>query len=138
MYLKGNIKGLQHLGIPVSSLEKSKEFYKSLGFIEIMSTEIENEGGRIKVAFMEISGLTIELYQFDGDKLLEIKARGDGHIDHVALDVEDIDAAYSTLKDAGFNIIDDAPKFLPFFEHGVQFFTITGPDGEKVEFNHKI
>jgi lactoylglutathione lyase len=48
----------------------------------------------------------------------------------------DIEQAYKDICAAGLEILEeDAPVFLPFWEHGVKFFTIRGPDGEKVEFN---
>jgi catechol 2,3-dioxygenase-like lactoylglutathione lyase family enzyme len=66
----------------------------------------------------------------------EITARRDGHIDHIALNVLDIEAAYAEIRAAGLEILEpDVPVFLPFWAHGVKFFTVRGPDGEKVEFN---
>jgi len=48
----------------------------------------------------------------------------------------DINRAYAEIKSAGLEILEEnAPVFLPFWEHGVKYFTVRGPDGEKVEFN---
>jgi lactoylglutathione lyase len=48
----------------------------------------------------------------------------------------DIEQAYQEIRTAGLEILEEpAPVFLPFWEKGVKFFTIRGPDGEKVEFN---
>jgi 4-hydroxyphenylpyruvate dioxygenase-like putative hemolysin len=68
-------------------------------------------------------------------ELEAIRKRKDGHIDHIAFDSEDIDTTFAVLKDAGFNIIEEAPVFLKFWKNGCRFFNITGPDGERLEFN---
>ncbi len=74
-----------------------------------------------------------------GEEHSEIATRHDGHIDHIALDVLDIDKAYAEILAAGMEVLEDeAPRFLPFWTHGVKFFTVRGPDGEKVEFNQML
>ena len=136
MLLQGNLQGLQHLGLPVTNLERSKAFYAQLGFTETLRTEIQAQTDVIQVAMMEHENFTIELYQLGQEDLQEIAKRADGHIDHVALNVLDIEQAYAEIKAAGLEILEDnAPVFLPFWEHGVKYFTVRGPDGEKIEFN---
>lgn len=136
MLLKGNLQGLQHIGIPVTDLERSKAFYIQLGFVEVMRTDIPGALEPIRVAMMQHEKLTIELYQLDEEKRQAISKRTDGHIDHIALDVMDIEKAYAEICAAGLEVLEDAaPVFLPFWDHGVKYFTLRGPDGEKVEFN---
>lgn len=136
MLLQDNLQGLQHLGIPVTNLERSKDFYAQLGFIEAMRTDIQPQTEVIRVAMMQHENFTIELYQLGQEDLQEIAKRADGHIDHVALNVLDIEQAYMEIKAAGLEILEDnAPIYLPFWEHGVKYFTVRGPDGEKIEFN---
>jgi catechol 2,3-dioxygenase-like lactoylglutathione lyase family enzyme len=136
MLLQDNLQGLQHLGIPVTNLERSKDFYAQLGFIEPMRTDIQPQTEVIRVAMMQHENFTIELYQLGQEDLQEIAKRTDGHIDHVALNVLDIEQAYMEIKAAGLEILEDnAPIYLPFWEHGVKYFTVRGPDGEKIEFN---
>jgi lactoylglutathione lyase len=67
--------------------------------------------------------------------LAEIGKRRDGHIDHIAFDVADIDETFATVKEAGFNVVEDRPVFLQFWKNGCMYFNITGPDGERLEFN---
>jgi catechol 2,3-dioxygenase-like lactoylglutathione lyase family enzyme len=134
--LKDNLQGFQHLGLPVTDLERSKAFYLNFGFIEIMRTDLPPQAQPIRVAMLEKAGFTLELYQLPGADREEVATRQDGHIDHIALNVLDIDVAFTEIKAAGLEILEpDAPVFLPFWAHGVKFFTIRGPDGEKVEFN---
>lgn len=136
MLLQGNLQGLQHLGLPVTNLERSKDFYARLGFSEAMRTDIQPQSEVIRVAMMQHENFTIELYQLGQEDLQEIAKRADGHIDHVALIVLDIEQAYAEIKAAGLEILEDnAPVYLPFWEHGVKYFTVRGPDGEKIEFN---
>ena len=68
-------------------------------------------------------------------ELVAIRERKDGHVDHVALDVDDINTAFETLKNAGFNVLEEQPVFLPFWKNGCKYFNITGLDGERLEFN---
>lgn len=136
MLLENNLQGFQHLGLPVTNLENSKTFYMNFGFKEVMRTDLHPEDQPIRVAMLEKNGFTIELYQLHGAERDEIASRTDGHIDHIALNVRDIDAAFAEIKSAGLIILEDnAPVYLPFWKHGVKFFTVRGPDGEKVEFN---
>jgi lactoylglutathione lyase len=136
MLLKGNLRGLQHIGLPVTDLERSKAFYAQLGFVETMRAELPRETGSVQVSMMQHEGLTIELYQPGEKKRLEIAKRVDGHVDHIALDVMDIEKALSEIRAAGLEILEEgAPVSLPFWEHGAKYFTVRGPDGEKVEFN---
>jgi len=139
MLLQGNLQGLQHLGIPVTNLERSKDFYAQLGFTEAMRTDIQPQSEVIRVAMLQHENFTIELYQLGQEDLQEIAKRADGHIDHVALNVLDIEQAYAEIKAAGLEILEDnAPVYLPFWEHGVKYFTVRGPDGEKIEFNQIV
>ncbi|WP_342045036.1 VOC family protein [Bacillus sp. OTU530] len=131
------LKGWSHLGIPVTDINKSKSFYKDLGFIEVMNAEVKREEGIIKAAFMDLNGFHIELYQLFGEDLEEIKTRADGHIDHIALDVLDVDQAFNELREANYTIEETVPSFIDFGDFEVRFFHVKGPDNEKIEFNQK-
>ena len=136
-FLQDNFNGLQHLGLPVSNLEASLEFYKSLGFKRIMASHVDvtEENDTILVAMMEQKGVIIELYQVTKKEMDELKSRKDGHIDHIAFDVADVKKAFHELKEAGFIMVEDKPVFLDFWEKGCKYFAIRGLDGEKLEFN---
>ena len=135
-YLQGNLQGMQHLGLPVTNLVRSLAFYEQLGFVTALRTDL---AGPVQVAMMEMGGLTIELYQKPGAERDQVAGRQDGHIDHIALDVLDIESALTELKAAGFEILESgAPVSLPLWANGVRYFTVRGPDGEKVEFNQRL
>jgi lactoylglutathione lyase len=132
------LTGLQHLGVPVTNLEASRAFYKRLGFTEALLTELPTEQGTIHVSFLQLGNFILELYQLAGEELAEIATRRDGHIDHFALDVRDIDAAFAAVRAAGLMPLEDAPVYLPFWEKGIRYFVVRGPDGEKVEFCQRL
>ena len=60
-------------------------------------------------------------------------------VDHIAIDVKNIDDLFQVVKEAGtFKMLDQQVNGLPFWENGVKFFTIEGPNKEKIEFCEKL
>ena len=118
---KANTTGVQHLGLPTEKFDETVAFYHGLGF--------ETTWTNGEVAFLQLGTLVIETYKEP------VSAKCNGAIDHVALNVKDIEAAWRDAQDCGYETEDTAINFLPFFENGVKFFTIIGPNREKVEFN---
>lgn len=136
MLLEGNLQALQHLAIPVTDMARSRAFYEQFGFKETLSKDIAVDGDVVKVLFLKKDDLTLELFQLAEAMLKQVAEREDGHIDHVALNVKDIDKACEELTAAGIVPLEDnAPVFLPLWKNGTKFFTVRGPDGEKVEFS---
>ena len=130
MNLKEQLNGVQHIGIPTNDIEKTIEFYQKLGF-EIAFQPV-NEEANEKVAFLKLHTLVIETYE---NKAAAMQA---GAVDHIAIDVKDIEKVYSMIDRAGLNSTQDTIHFLPFWEKGVKFFTIEGPNKEKVEFSQYL
>jgi catechol 2,3-dioxygenase-like lactoylglutathione lyase family enzyme len=129
------INHLQHIGIPVTDIKVSEAFYQQLGFINVMDSSFDHNGCIGTMMMMRLKEIIIELYQLPENDLVEIRNRKDGHIDHVTFDVSDVDKAFLTLKEASFDIVEEQPVFLPFWEKGCRYFNILGPDGERLEFN---
>lgn len=122
--IKDRIQGMQHIGLPTNDMKKTLAFYESLGF-EI-ATRHNNNGE--DVVFLSLGNICIESYE-NG------QAVGfHGAIDHICLDVDDIEKTWEEAKAAGLNIIDDEIQSLPFWANGVRFFNVLGPNHEKVEF----
>lgn len=130
-----DIRAIQHVGIPVTDIKHSVAFYSKLGFANIMQSPFGNKGEEGVCVMMKREAIVIELYQLPQKDLTEIKMRTNGHIDHIAFDVPDIQEAYTTLKNAGFNIVENEPVHLHFWAKGCKYFYIPGPDGERLEFN---
>ncbi len=126
---------IQHIGIPVTDLERSVSFYQRLGFETVMESPFDYQGERGTCVMVKQGDILIELYQFPARFLDAIKSRKDGHVDHIAFDVQDIYLAFSKMKNEGFNPIEEGPVFLPFWKNGCRYFNIFGPDGERLEFN---
>lgn len=117
--------GVQHIGIPTNDINKTIEFYHALGFETALGTE--------EVAFLQLHNLIIETYQNHQAKMEY------GAVDHIAIDVKNIDDLFLLVKKAGtFKMLDQQVNGLPFWENGVKFFTIEGPNKEKIEFCEKL
>ena len=132
------INHVQHIGIPVTDIIASEAFYNRLGFDKVMDASFTNENGNGTCIMMKNKEALIELYQLPEKELTEIKSRQNGHIDHIAFDVHDIDSCFRILKDASFHIVEEKPVFLSFWAKGCRYFNILGPDGERLEFNQII
>ncbi len=132
------INSLQHVGIPVTDIRNSEAFYAKLGFTNAMESSFMHHGQPGTAIMMKRGSIIMELYQMPEPELATIGKRKDGHIDHVAFDVPDIDQTFETLKKAGFNVLEAAPVFLQFWDNGCKYFNITGPDGERLEFNQVV
>lgn len=133
--LEDNLGSIQHIGVPVYDLEESIIFYEKLGFKNVMSSNVVEEGGTIDVAMMQNGQTIMELYQLYGAERELLKSSLDGHINHIAFNVVDIDKAFSDIRYVGIPTIEEAPIFLNFWDKGCKYFTIRGPSGEKLEFN---
>ena len=111
MTIKDNLTGIQHVGIPTNDIEETVAFYEKLGFETALRT-VNEEAGE-KVAFLRLGTLVVETYENKAAKMT------DGAIDHIAIDRDTI-------------------HFLPFWENGVRFFTIAGPNKERIEFSQYV
>ena len=118
--------GLQHIGVPTNDIEATLRFYTALGFE--VAHRADNNGEQ--VAFLRLGDLTIETYQ-NG------KAVGQaGAVDHIAINVTDVDEARRIADAMKLEVIEDGQ--LPFWTNGVKYFTILGPNREKLEFNQYL
>ena len=118
--------GLQHIGLPTNDMQKTLDFYQALGFEVAYQTVNDGE----PVAFLRLGDLTFEAYE-NG------RAPGyTGAVDHVAINVSDVDAARRLADELNLNVIEEGQ--LPFWANGVKYFTVLGPNQEKIEFNQYL
>ena len=122
--------GLQHVGLPTNDLKATIAFYESLGFETVY--QVKNEAAGEDVAFLRLKNLTIEAYE-NGRAAMQ-----SGAIDHLAIDVADVEAAYRLAQEQGYQIVSNGVEFLPFWQKGVKFFILLGPNQERVEFNQYL
>lgn len=130
MALKQWCTGLQHIGIPTNDIEQTISFYQSLGFEVALRTL--NAAVNEAVAFLQLGDLMIETYQ-NG-----MAVGMHGAIDHIAINVSDVDKAWAAVCELGLEPVEKEIQALPFWENGVRFFNIIGPNGEKLEFSQRI
>ncbi len=133
--LSNNFNGIQHIGLPVTDIDRSREFYRRFGFEEVMGKSFAEHGGTTTAAMMQRQQVIIELYQQAEPLRTAVAGRVDGHIDHIAFSVADIDLAFAELTAAGITPIEPHPLHLDFWARGCRYFAVRGPDGEKLEFN---
>lgn len=132
------ISGLQHIGLPTNDIEETIAFYEILGFKVVYRTvnpnrqESESQSAGEQVAFLRLGDIIIETYENKQAALTH------GAWDHIALNVTDIEAALRLAEEKELDIQEPGIQFLPFWENGVKFFIITGPNREKVEFNQYL
>lgn len=117
--------GVQHIGVPTANVQGTVEFYKTLGFEEVMRRTVT---GDRDFAFMKLGNLLIEVIP------TEEPAMQDGAVDHLCLDVKQIDALYEQLKQAGYTMLSDSVNQIDFWDNGAKYFFIQGPNDEKIEF----
>lgn len=130
MDIKNYCTGIQHIGIPTNDIEETIRFYESLGFHVALATL--NKKANEMVAFMQLHNLVIEAYE---NKSAALQS---GAIDHIAIDVKNIDSLFEEIKTKGFSLLDMQVRSLPFWDNGVKFFTILGPNKEKIEFCERL
>ena len=100
------ITGLQHIGIPTNDIEATIDFYETLGFSIAFQTV--NEAVNEKVVFLRLGDVTVEAYENKQAALT------DGAVDHIALNVTDIEAVFRLAQEKKFCMLDAEIQFLPF------------------------
>ena len=121
--LAGYFDDLQHIGMPTDDMAKTVAFWQKLGFKKL--GEFENNG---RVVFMQYQHLTFELWEDDA------APHTTGAINHISLNTKDADAAIKAAQLEGFKVKENEVQQLDFWDSGIKFFNIKGPNGETVEF----
>lgn len=117
------LQKIHHLGIAVPDIETGLALYGGMLGLECKHTEILPEQ-KVKTAMLPIGETRIELLEpTDPSSAVAkfIEKRGHG-IHHIALEVEDIEAALADLKAKGVALIDETPR--------------TGVGGTRIAFLH--
>ena len=122
----GEITGLAHIGVMVRDIEASLRFY-----VEALGFEVTDRAdmGEVKLAFLNIGSCLLELVQTP-----DASPREAGPVDHIAMEVKDIDALMCRLTDRGVKFASESASHSPSLLGGVKNVFFAGPDGEKLEF----
>ena len=125
------ISGINHVGLRIRDLERSRAFYAVLGFEFIIGPI-----GPEPVAVIEHpSGVNINFILNASDDasadniLMDVSAKHTGYT-HIALEISDRESVKQQLTKAGVSITETVE--LP---DGAVFFFIRDPDGNVIEFH---
>jgi len=125
------IKRINHIGLRITNLEKSRTFYEKLGFVFIAGPI-----GPEPVAIMEHpSGININFILNADDKetlnvLMDVEDKHTGYT-HVALEITDLVSVQKQLAAFGYPIT-EGPITTP---DGAKFIFIRDPDSNVIEFH---
>ena len=103
------IKKISHIGVAVADHGPVRRLYEEMLGLPVAHEEML---GELKIAFVPVGETNIELVQStdsEGIMAKHIAKRGEG-IHHIALEVEDIDAAVAELTAKGMAMIDKEPR----------------------------
>lgn len=109
------INRVDHIGIAVPDLEQAKKFYEETLGIKIVKPDEVVEEQCVKVSFVPCGDTEIELLESttpDGPiaRYLE-KNGGRSGIQHIALNVDNIEEAIKEMQDKGVQMIDNEPRY---------------------------
>jgi len=116
-----NIEGLDHVSIAVPDTVAAAAFFEKAFGLKVTYTEEIPELG-VKLAFIEIGGVSIELIQplDESSNIAKYLQKNGPGIHHIALKVDDIASCFAQMKSAGIRLIDEVPR--------------TGAHGKKIAF----
>jgi methylmalonyl-CoA/ethylmalonyl-CoA epimerase len=102
---------IEHIGIAVQDLEKSKALFAAIfGQPPYKDEHVESE--HVDVSFFQLADSKIELLQATSPESAiakHIEKRGEG-MHHIAFEVPDIYAAMERMKAQGYRLLNEAPK----------------------------
>ena len=146
------ITGVEAVGITVSDLDRSLDFYtQALHFEkewerEWNGAEVEHLKGvfgvRVRVARLKLGIEEIELSEYlapQGRPLPQDSRSNDLWFQHVAIVVRDMDLAYRWLREHHVQHVSSGPETLPAWNPdagGIQAFYFRDPDGHVLEIIH--
>jgi methylmalonyl-CoA/ethylmalonyl-CoA epimerase len=105
------ITRVDHIGIAVKSIAESLKVYEAMGLKSVGVEEVAEQ--KVRVAFLPIGEAEIELLEStapDGPVAKYIEKNGEG-IQHLALRVDNLEAALAEMKAKGVRLIDEKPRY---------------------------
>jgi methylmalonyl-CoA epimerase len=102
---------IDHLGIATKGIDDALKFWADALGLENVHTEVV-EDQKVRVAMLPIGESRIELLEptSDDSPISKFLEKRGGGIHHVAVAVEDIEAALAGLKAKGMRLIDESPR----------------------------
>ena len=140
---------IQYVGMTVSNMEQSIEFYsKVLSFQKIKDTEVAGEdweklqgvfGLRMRIVQMQLGDEIISLMEYltpQGRPIPVDSRSNDRWFQHIAIVVSDMDRAYQQVRQHNIRHTSTSPQQLPAWNKklgGVKAFYFKDPDGHNLE-----
>jgi catechol 2,3-dioxygenase-like lactoylglutathione lyase family enzyme len=143
------VRGVDSIGLTVSDLDRSVEFYSSvLQFQKVSETEVDGDNYEHLTGVFAMRARTVRMRL--GDEFIElteylaprgrpapVDARSnDGWFQHVAVIVSDMDRAYAWLREHKVQHASPGPQLLPAWNKnagGIRAFYFRDPDGHALE-----
>jgi catechol 2,3-dioxygenase-like lactoylglutathione lyase family enzyme len=139
-------KSLDHVGLGVSNMEKSLEFYRDfLGMKVVMELAdaddrigrvIGAKGAKCKIIHLQLGECVLELFKYTNPKGSN-KAKSINQYDHglihIGFEVDDFHNHIKQLEQRGIKLVGEPIEFRP--DVWVAYFY--GPDGEVCEIRQK-
>ena len=102
---------INHIGIATKGIDEALKFWGDALGLENIHTEIV-EDQKVRVAMLPIGESRIELLEptSDDSPISKFLEKRGGGIHHIAVEVEDINAALEKLKSSGMRLIDQTPR----------------------------
>lgn len=102
---------INHLGIATKGIDEALKFWSDALGLENVHTEVV-EDQKVKVAMLPIGESRVELLEptSDDSPISKFLEKRGGGIHHIAVEVDDIEAALARLKSQGMRLIDEAPR----------------------------
>lgn len=105
------VKKIDHLGIAVADVAEAKKVYEDLLGLKLTREEVVTDQG-VRTYFYPLAGVKLELLESitpDGPIARHIEKRGAG-LQHLAVEVEDIEEAIASMKAKGVRMLDERPR----------------------------
>lgn len=102
---------INHLGIATKGIDEALKFWSDALGLENVHTEVV-EDQKVRVAMLPIGESRIELLEptSEDSPISKFLEKRGGGIHHIAVEVEDIEAALAKLKARGMRLIDAEPR----------------------------
>lgn len=105
------IRGINHIGIAVSSLDDQVPFYRDvLGLPHLGTEEVPDQ--KVRVAMFRAGEVTIELLEPTDPEspVARFIEKNGGGLHHISYQVDDLEAQIAEVVAKGVNMIDPVPR----------------------------
>jgi methylmalonyl-CoA epimerase len=102
---------ISHLGIATKGIDEALKFWQdALGLENVHTESVEDQ--KVRVAMLPIGETNIELLEptSEDSPIQKFLEKRGGGIHHIAVEVENIEASLTKLKNQGMRLIDEKPR----------------------------